>query len=209
MPQPKVLIPGESYTFSQYFTLPFTPEEVLSDLGYSINRADLSLPMSEEDLPFLERLDFTLRRNLRLVTLLSESARRETIVAPVLLEVCDHLNAHLNIEFTIRVNEWLKGTLDYYIAIPNSMLVIEAKQSDLTKGFTQLAVELIALDQRKRMLDEDNLKEFLYGAVTTGEMWKFGVLDRSGRKVTEDSNLYQVPRDLDPIARVLVGILTC
>nr|MDZ8163459.1 hypothetical protein [Nostoc sp. CmiSLP01]MDZ8287103.1 hypothetical protein [Nostoc sp. ChiSLP01] len=48
------------------------------------------------------------------------------------------------------------------------MLVIEAKQSDLGRGFTQLAVELIALDQWTR-----SETPILYGVVTTGEDWLF------------------------------------
>jgi hypothetical protein len=45
------------------------------------------------------------------------------------------------------VNEFLRGNLDYYLQGAHNIVVIEAKQADLTKGFTQLAVELIALDQ--------------------------------------------------------------
>ena len=40
----------------------------------------------------------------------------------------------------------LKGSLDYYLYSVGKLLVIEAKNADLAKGFTQLAVELIALD---------------------------------------------------------------
>ncbi|MEH1892894.1 MAG: hypothetical protein V7K92_26765 [Nostoc sp.] len=64
-----------------------------------------------------------------------------------MFEVCGLTNHKLNIEYSIAVNDYLKGTLDYYIAAPQKLLVIEAKQSDLVRGFTQLAVELIALDQ--------------------------------------------------------------
>lgn len=44
------------------------------------------------------------------------------------------------------VSNWLKGTLDYYFQASN-LLVIEAKRDNLDNGFTQLAAELIALDQ--------------------------------------------------------------
>jgi hypothetical protein len=49
------------------------------------------------------------------------------------------------------------------------MLVIEANQSDLTRGFTQLAAELAALELRSTTQGE-----ILYGAVTTGDLWRFG-----------------------------------
>ncbi|NET61595.1 MAG: hypothetical protein F6K47_37385 [Symploca sp. SIO2E6] len=54
---------------------------------------------------------------------------------------------------------WLKGTLDYYFP---DLLVIEAKRDNLDHGFTQLAVELIALDQ---WINSES--PILYGAVTT------------------------------------------
>ncbi|MDB9535014.1 hypothetical protein PN451_03980 [Dolichospermum planctonicum CS-1226] len=42
------------------------------------------------------------------------------------------------------MNNWLKGNLDYLLRSRESLLVIEAKNNDLARGFTQLAVELIA-----------------------------------------------------------------
>jgi len=44
----------------------------------------------------------------------------------------------------------------------NNFLVVEAKQADLTRGFTQLAVKLIALAEWEE-------KDFLFGAVSIGE----------------------------------------
>jgi len=82
-------------------------------------------------------------------------------------------------------------------------LVIEAKQSDIRRGFTQLAVELIALDQA---LDRESC--ILYGAVTNGDDWKFGILHREEKRVTEDIKLYRVPEGLEELLRVLVGILS-
>ncbi|HBB35665.1 MAG TPA: hypothetical protein DDZ80_10125 [Cyanobacteria bacterium UBA8803] len=35
---PKVLDPNESYTFSKYFDLPFSPEDILADLGCTIGQ---------------------------------------------------------------------------------------------------------------------------------------------------------------------------
>ncbi len=33
---PKVLDPNEPYTFSKYFDLPYSPEDILADLGCAI-----------------------------------------------------------------------------------------------------------------------------------------------------------------------------
>jgi hypothetical protein len=78
----------------------------------------------------------------------------------------------IEIEYGIDVNQYLKGELDYYLRGVSQLLVVEAKQSDLTHGFVQLAAEMIALDQWT-----DLPMPILYGAVTTGESWVFGAFE--------------------------------
>ncbi len=202
LPKPKVLIPGQSYSFSNYFSLAFSPEDILADLGCTLERQRLVLPHYDGALPCYEFLSNYLERNLTHVNPISEIARREVMVAPTLLEICSQVDARLNIEYPIVVNDWLRGNLDYYLAATENLLVIEAKQSDLGKGFTQLAVELIAIDQ---WTDLD--VPYLYGAVTTGEIWKFGKFHRSERKVIEDRNLYRIPNELEELLQILVAIL--
>lgn len=85
----------------------------------------------------------------------------------------------------------------------HNVLVVEAKQADLTRGFTQLAAELIALD---RWVESED--PILYGAVTTGDIWQFGSFHRQQRVVTQDLMLYRVPTDLEMLMQILVGILT-
>jgi len=95
----------------------------------------------------------------------------------------------------------LKGTFDYYFRASN-LLVIEAKRENLNNGFTQLAVELIALDQWT-----DAANPLLYGAVTTGEDWKFGIFYRQERQIVEDLKLYRVPEELETLMRIILDIL--
>jgi hypothetical protein len=80
-------------------------------------------------------------------------------------------------------------------------VVVEAQRDDLTRGFTQLAVELIAL----AMLED--APDILYGAVTMGHVWVFGTLQRSARLVTRDMASYTLPDDVEDLVRILVGIL--
>lgn len=47
----------------------------------------------------------------------------------------------------------------------------------------------------------------LYGAITIGDVWRFAVLERSAKKLTQDINLYTVPADIEVLARALIGIL--
>lgn len=53
----------------------------------------------------------------------------------------------LNVEYPVAVNHQLQGSLDYLLQHQQTLLVIEAKNEDLERGFLQLAIELIALDQ--------------------------------------------------------------
>ena len=61
------------------------------------------------------------------------------------MEIVHYCHCQLRIEYPLKVNDWLKSSLDYLLCSTNNLLVIEAKNDDLTRGFTQLAVELIAL----------------------------------------------------------------
>ncbi|MCU0571199.1 MAG: hypothetical protein MUF49_32115 [Oculatellaceae cyanobacterium Prado106] len=65
----------------------------------------------------------------------------------------------------------------------------------------QLAAELIALDA---WIDSET--PILYGAVTTGEDWRFGVLERTVKQVTQDITLYRVPENVEQLLRILVAI---
>jgi hypothetical protein len=200
----KVLDPKESYSFSNYFDLPFSIQDIVGDLGYQFERSPLTLPTEIGIQSRLESLTTYLNRNLKWVRPVAEITRRETFIFPILAELCDYLEVMLNDEYSLSVNQWLNGSLDYYIETAHStrMLVIEAKQSDLTRGFTQLAAELAALDLRS-----STKGDVLYGAVTTGDLWRFGRLDRRAKVITEDTSFYRVPDELSQILGILAGVL--
>jgi hypothetical protein len=208
MPKHTILIPGERYSFSQYFDMNYAAEDILSELGCTLSRTRLPIPKADpstiaSSYKFLQQY---LERNLTFVNPSTEISRREVMISPTLMEVCAIAKATLNIEYSLNVSDWLRGNLDYYISTPTNFLVIEAKQSDLSKGFTQLAVELIALDQWIDTTPE--VQPILYGAVTTGDIWKLGHFDRHSRNVTEDRSLYRVTEDLEELLQLLVGILS-
>ena len=202
MSRPRIIQPGQSYTFSKYFELSFTPEDILAELGCSYDRERLLLPKSEYDLNKIEDLQRLIERNLRRVKFLSEDARKQAIIAPILLEVCEITQTQLNIEYPVSVSEQLKGSFDYYISKGKGLLVIEAKQADLSRGFTQLAVELIALDQWTK-----SDTPVLYGAVTTGEDWRFAIYKRQEKQIIEDIKLYRIPEEMMELINILIGIL--
>jgi hypothetical protein len=200
---PKVLKPDEFYTFDEYFDLPYLPEEILADLGCTIERSDRdNLPFYQGDLDWLETLADGMRRRLKRVNTTAEQARREALIFPLIDQICDRFDYSINIEYAVNVSSWLKGSLDYYIPSPSSLLIIEAKQSDLTKGFTQIAVEMIALD---RWVESES--PILYGAVSTGEIWRFGSYDRATHHIVEYLPLHPVPQSLEFVTRTIIGIL--
>lgn len=200
MSKRKILQEDRDYTFRSYFELAEDPDEILAEFDYTLVIAELSLPQTTKDLGWLTGLKQKIKRILPFVRLNNETARRETLVAPILLEIVDYCQCQLRIEYSLKVSNWLKGNLDYLLRSKNDLLVIEAKNDDITRGFTQLAVELIALSQ----VEEPNI---FYGAVTMGDVWRFGRLDRSKKEIVQDINLFKIPDDLENLASVLVGIL--
>lgn len=200
MPKPPILQANQSYTFRSYFEMPYEPDEILAEFSYSLSKLRLSLPQTSRQINRLSDLQERIEDSLIRTSLSSETARRETLVAPILLEVARYCQCQVRIEYPLTVSNWLKGSLDYLLRLESSLLVVEAKNADLTRGFTQLAVEMIALAQIE---DQD----VLYGAVTIGDAWRFGRLDSQQQQITQDITLYRVPDDLEALMQVLIGIV--
>jgi hypothetical protein len=197
----KVLQEGVSYTFRSYFELPQDTDEVLAEFGYGYSKARLQLPVASQPMPGLETLQAQIEETLPYVQLSSERAKREVLIAPVLMRVATLSHQVLRFEYPLKVNAWLQGNLDYLIRSRNHLVVVEAKRDDLTRGFTQLAVEMIALAMDETAPDQ------IHGVVTMGNLWIFGLLDRPGKLITQDISGYRVPDDVESLVRTLVGIL--
>ncbi|MDD1413152.1 hypothetical protein MEN41_00360 [Dolichospermum sp. ST_con] len=202
MPRANIINPDQSYTFADYFKLNFAPQDILAYFGVSMQRRSLKLPHSHHTLDRLHDLKTRIEESLPRLTLTSEIARREFLIAPVLTDILHYTQATLNVEYPIVVNNQLKGSLDYLLQNDQVFLVIEAKNEDLEKGFLQLSIELIALDQWI-----ESTENILHGAVSTGNIWQFGQFDRQSRIVTQDLDLYRVPADLADLLLVLMKIL--
>jgi hypothetical protein len=96
---PKVLDQNESYTFSKYFDLPFSPEDILADLGCTLERtARENLPYTRCELDWLPELADSIRRRLKRVNTTTEQARREALIFPLIDRICDLLDYSINIE---------------------------------------------------------------------------------------------------------------
>ncbi len=197
----KILQEGASYTFQTYFELPQDTDEILAEFGYDYVKARLQLPVAQSPIAGLDTLKAQIEETLPYVQLTSESAKREVLIAPVLMRVATLSHQVLRFEYPLKVNNWLQGNLDYLIRGQNQVVVVEAKRDDLTRGFTQLAVEMIAL------ATDDAAPSIVYGAVTMGNFWVFGRLNREAKRITQDIGGYQVPDDVEILVKTLVGIL--
>jgi len=202
MKKSAIISENSSYTFSDYFKLVDYRDEIIDYFGYSFHKSNYELPRIPDELTHLNELKANLEKNIAYVGITNEAARREFIIAPILMDIIDYSHTKIRVEFPLTLNNQLKGTLDYYLQSKNNLLIIEAKNSDLERGFMQLAVELIALSEWT-----DNETPQLYGAVSTGDIWRFGILDREQKSITQDLNLFRVPTDLEDLLRVLVAIL--
>ncbi|MGC1305941.1 MAG: hypothetical protein WA885_01840 [Phormidesmis sp.] len=197
----KILDQDATYTFRSYFELPNDTDEILAEFGYSYAQSRLKLPKADKPLSGLDLLKTQIEETLPHVQLTSESAKREVLVAPILTRVAIFSDQVLRFEYPLKVNNWLQGSLDYLIRAQHQVVVVEAKRDDLTRGFTQLAVQMIAL----AMIEGAPNK--IYGAVTMGSFWIFGTLDSQTQHITQDISGYQVPDDIEDLIRILVGIL--
>lgn len=202
MPRASIIQPDQSYTFADYFKLNFAPQDILAYFNVTLQRQSVSLPRHSGPLDRLNDLKARIEESLPRLSLTSEMARREFLIAPVLTDVLHYTQATLNVEYPVSVSNQLKGSLDYLLQNQQTFLVIEAKNEDLERGFVQLAVELIALDQ---WIDSE--QPILQGAISTGNIWQFGQFHRQHRIATQDLNLYRVPADLDDLLRILIKSL--
>ena len=198
-----IIPPNAQLLFADFFKFNILAEDVANHFGYHFNVTDLDLPQSPDPVTWYPDLAQRITESLPLVSLTTEAARREFLIAPILIDLARFMQIKVRIEYPIKVSDQLQGTLDYYVANANQLLIIEAKNADLERGFNQLVAELIAIDQ---WTDAPSAK--LYGAVSIGNVWQFGVLDRQQKIITQDVSLYRVPADLNELLQILIAILT-
>jgi hypothetical protein len=202
MSRQPLLDPNRSYTFSNYFELGFAVDDLVAEFGYSFERKFLDLPEYSGTLDRITDLKQRIEEILPYVDLENEVTRREMLIAPVVTDLIHYSRAKLRIEYGIKVDNKLQGNLHYYLRTKTNLIVIEAKQADINRGFTQLAAEMIALDKWT-----DSTQTEILGAVTTGNIWQFGVLYRKRQSIEQAINLYRVTEELEVVIRILLAAL--
>jgi hypothetical protein len=199
----KILDPNQSYTFSKIFELKVEVDTLVEEFGYSFSRQFLNLAQYSGELDRLQQLQSRIEEILPNVILNSETARREILIAPVITELIHYTKAQLRIEYPLKVSEYLQGLLDYLLYHQHHLIVIKAQKEDLDSGFNQLAVQLIALDQWEKTEPSSTL----LGAITIGNIWQFGQLDRRQKQIIQGLETYRVPEDLETLMRILIKAL--
>jgi len=141
----------------------------------------------------------------------TEKARSEMLIIPVLLEIWRQAQPQISLfsgtEFTVDEERGLTGYCDYILSRSKEQLtlnapvvmIVEAKNENIKGGLGQCVAEMIAAQLFNER--EGNAIETIYGAVTTGEIWKF--LKLVGAVVAIDLSDYYIVRDVPTILGIL------
>lgn len=126
----------------------------------------------------------TLKENVSLATSINtEKARSELIISPILVElrkVFDHkISLFSGIELNVDKEKELSGFCDFIISSSPEQLflkspiltIVEAKNENIMSGLGQCIAEMIASKIYNEK--EGSGENKIYGAVTSGSVWKF------------------------------------
>ena len=162
-----------------------------------------------------EILKVALKENATLaVDINTEKARSELIIAPILLEVRRQLNYQIGLfsgsEFNVAPEKGLNGTCDFLMSLSAERLfisapvitLVEAKKEDIKARFGQCAAEMLAAQLFNE--EEGNQIPIIYGAVTSGTVWRF--LKLEGQIVSIDAIEYYL-RDVGKILGILLSAI--
>lgn len=142
-----------------------------------------AVPPAALDPAFIRRLQEDSNMALRVST---DKARSEFIIAPILAEARRmsrrKFGLFSGVEFNIDAAQELAGVCDWIITRSERQLFIEApvlmlvqaKNEDMIKGYAQCIAEMLAAQTFNARENTNNGgDDRIYGAVTTGDKWKF------------------------------------
>jgi hypothetical protein len=190
----------------------FTLSEVARQLHLTIEEQhNLFTPVAE--VAPSEYLQVFLEESLPLALALStEKARSEMIIAPLLVEVRRRMQRHISlfsgVDFAVDTAQGLTGTCDFLLSRSREQLfvrapvliIVEAKNENIKAGLGQCGATMVAAQLFNARENPDLMR--VYGAVTTGNLWKF--LQLEGTTLYIDSPEYYI----EHIAKILGILLT-
>ena len=131
------------------------------------------------------------------ISISTEKARSEFLIAPILAEVRRLLNKRVSLfsgkDFTVDPTRGLQGFCDYIISGSQEQLFIsapvvtifEAKKEDIIGALGQCAAAMVAAESFNQ--NQGSEVDRIYGSVTTGTNWKFLIL--------QETTLYIAPTE--------------
>jgi len=161
----------------------FTLQTIVKEFQLVLNeRTDLFAQVAE--IGISDYLSLTLKENVPLALAINtEKARSELIIAVVLVELRKMLNYQISlfsgVEFNVDPQRGLNGVCDFimtrspeqfFISAP-VMVVVEAKNENIKGGLGQCIATMLAA--RLFNTQEAQPISTVYGAVTSGSVWKF------------------------------------
>ena len=200
-------IPEKIYMSYSDFTLKKVKTEFQLDI---IENEDVFSHVEERDIS--EYLEITLQQNVPLALAINtEKARSEMIVVNVLLEIRKIFHGKISlfsgIDFNVDREQNLNGFCDFILSKSPEQLfltapvvsIVEAKNENIINGLGACIAEMVA----SRIFNEreGNAVPRIYGAVTTGNTWKF--LKYEGGNVYIDLTEYHIVN-----IKKIVGIIT-
>ncbi len=192
----------------------FSLQDVKERLGVSIREVPDLFGVFPSATPDAWLIDL-LRDSLPLALAIStEKARSELIIAPVLLEVrrrsAGAVSLFSGTEFDVDPARGLTGFCDWILGRSPGQLsieapvvaIVEAKNENIRQGVAQCIAELVAA--REFNVRRGSPVPVVYGAVTTGDLWRFLKLEED--VATVDLSLLHIDH-LDRILGVLLGMV--
>lgn len=171
----------------------------------------IDLFSNTEPIQSSEKLIDTLAETTELALAINtEKARSEMIITPILLEVRRKANYQISLfsgtDFNVDVEKGLNGYCDFVISRSKEqltinapvMIIVEAKNENIKGGLGQCMAAMLAAQLFNEQ--EGNEIKSIYGAVTTGDIWKF--LKLEGCEVFVDLNNYYI-KELNKILGIL------
>jgi hypothetical protein len=161
----------------------FTLQTVVKELQLVLNeRTNLFAQIPESVLS--DYLTMTLKENIPLALAINtEKARSELIISAILVELRKMLNYHISlfsgVEFNVDPQRGLNGVCDFIITrspeqffiYAPAIVIVEAKNENIKGGLGQCIATMLAA--RLFNAQEDQPISTVYGAVTSGSVWKF------------------------------------
>jgi len=192
----------------------FTVKRVQQEFGVQlIEQTELFSHIKPHDIS--DYLKETLFDNVALaISINTEKARSELIIAPVLLEIRKLFNKKISffsgIEFNVDKERNLAGFCDFILSKSAEQLfltapiitIVEAKNENIMNGLGQCAAEMIAA--KKYNEQEGILLANIYGVVTSGNIWKF--LKLQNNSIYIDLDDYSI-KEITKIVGVLYSMI--